>query len=140
MRVRIRWVVGLLASVGVAAGFACSDGSAFQPVTYGAKPWVPPAGWGQPPTYPIQCVVGYYVAIDSCEGCTAISYALCVGTHFSQCACGGPFWTGATCPNNYACSTDDLPPAGWTEYTDYVGPGYIGFGSSSTGGIDAGAD
>lgn len=128
-----------------ACGLACSQNS-FQPIAYGAKPWQPPPGWnpeqmqaGQP------CVVGYYIAIDSCEGCTGISYALCTGQRFSQCACGTSYTPGttpgSTCPQTLVCSADDLPPPGWLEFTDYTGPGYYGYGKSSptTPPADAGA-
>jgi hypothetical protein len=120
-------VVGFLACLGVAADLACSDGSAFQPITYGAQPWTPPAGWGEPGN-PNQCTVGEFIAVDgpTCKGCTNIAYALCVGTHFSQCVCGGPFWSGAACPFNLVCGENDFPPVGWSELSGYSGPGWAG--------------
>ena len=131
---RIRMQVRCVLGVGVAAFMAatapaCSQSSSsFQPVAYGAKPWEPPAGWDPIPA----CVVGYYVAIDSCKDCTGISYALCDGSQFSQCVCGGSFSSGATCPQTFDCSTDDFPPPNWMEFTDYAGPGWAG--------LDHGAD
>jgi len=128
-KVRFLVAVAVAALLGGAALVACSgDANSFQPITYGAKPWQPPAGWDPEPP----CPVGYYVAINSCTGCTGISYALCVGDNFSQCVCGGPFTPGATCPQTFACSTDDFPPQNWAEFTDYAGPGWAG--------LKAGAD
>jgi hypothetical protein len=71
-------------------------------------------------------VTGYFVAIDTCQGCTGISYALCDGDQFSQCVCGGSFSSGASCPQQLPCSTDDFPPPNWVEFTDYAGPGWAG--------------
>jgi len=122
-------VVGAFATA--AAVVSCSvDPRSFQPITYGAQPWEAPAGWNpQPP-----CVTGYYVAIDSCQGCPGISYALCDGTTFTQCVCGGPFWPGAMCPQTFACSSDDFPPYNWVEFTDYAGPGWTGLQSHADAG------
>src|SRR5450432_4912251 len=121
MKVRCAFLVGV-AFAAAAASQGCSETGPFQPVAYGAKPWQPPAGWDPEPT----CAVGYYVAIDSCSGCTGISYALCDGIRFSQCACGRSAWPGATCPQTFACSVDDFPPQNWMEFTDYAGPGWAG--------------
>jgi hypothetical protein len=129
VKVRCPWVVGVAAFLGVAGGLACSQ-SSFQPITYGAKPWQPPPDWNPEPA----CVTGYYVAIDSCEGCTGISYALCDGIRFTQCACGTSATPGAMCPQTFSCSATDFPPQGWVEFTDYVGPGWVGFGKM----VDAG--
>jgi hypothetical protein len=136
VKVSCRWTIGVAVLLGAACGLACSQ-NAFQPIAYGAKPWQPPLGWkpeqmqaGQP------CVVGYYIAIDSCEGCTGISYALCTGQRFDQCACGTSYvpgtLPGSMCPQTLVCSADDLPPQGWQEFTDYTGPGYYGYGKSSS--------
>jgi hypothetical protein len=130
MRVRMKGrrslIIGLAALVAAAANLACSssaDGtSSFQPVAFGARPWSPPAGWDPEPA----CVVGYYIAVETCNGCSGISYALCVGNSFTQCTCGGPSWPGAMCPANLACSSDDFPPENWMEFTDYAGPGRAG--------------
>jgi hypothetical protein len=124
MKGRCSLIVGLAALVAGAANLACSsDGtSSFQPVAFGARPWSPPAGWDPEPA----CVTGYYIAVETCNGCTGISYALCVGNSFTQCTCGGPFWTGAMCPQNLVCSSDDFPPENWIEFTDYAGPGRAG--------------
>lgn len=118
-------------------GPACSGGGpdAFQPVAYGARPWSPPPGWDPEPP----CGTGYYVAIDSCPGCNGISYALCTGTTFTQCTCGGPFTPGATCPQTLVCAMDDFPPQNWTEFTDYAGPGWIGL-DLTQGANDAGGE
>ena len=109
---------------------ACSESAdSFQPIAYGAKPWDPPQGWNpQPP-----CPVGYYVAIDTCPGCSEISYALCVGQRFSQCVCGGPFTPGAMCPQTFVCSPNDFPPQGWMEFIDYAGPGWAGLNHKDAG-------
>ena len=106
------------------AGGTITDagGYAFQPVADGAKPWDPPAGWDPEPP----CVTGCYVAIDSCNGCKGISYALCTGGTFTQCACGGPFWPGVECPNSLVCCANDFPPYNWMECTTYSGPGWAG--------------
>jgi hypothetical protein len=94
----------------------------FQPIAYGAKPWTPPAGWDPEPP----CATGYYVAIDSCPGCTGISYALCAGVTFNQCTCGGPFWPGVECPKSLVCCPNDFPPLNWLELVKYSGPGWAG--------------
>jgi hypothetical protein len=131
MKVLCSLVVGVAAWVGAVAGVACSDSSSsFQPLAYGARPWAPPAGWDPEPP----CAPGYYVAINTCEGCAGISYALCSGTRFTQCVCGGPFWTGAVCPQTFACSSDDFPPTNWVEFTDYAGPGWAGLQSQAVTG------
>ncbi len=117
-----------LAIIDPTACFQSAD--SFQPVVYGAKPWQPPPDWNpQPP-----CSVGYYVAIDTCPGCSEISYALCVGQRFTQCVCGGPFTPGAMCPQTFACSPDDFPPQNWVEFTDYAGPGWAGLKHVDAGG------
>jgi hypothetical protein len=120
------------AAAALAAGAAgcVNDPNAFQPIAYGARPWQPPPGWDPQPA----CSTGYFVAIDSCPGCSGISYALCVGNAFHQCACGGPSWPGAICPQQLVCSKDDFPPRNWLEFTDYVGPGWAGL--SMSGGRD----
>jgi hypothetical protein len=112
MKLRSSLVVGVVAFIAMASGLACSE-SSFQPVAYGAQPWEPPAGWNEPP-----CAVGYYEPINSCKGCTGISYALCDGISFTQCVCGGPFWPGATCPTGVACSANDFPPFNWIQFPD----------------------
>jgi hypothetical protein len=126
VRTKGRWssfIVGIAALVATAAGLACSGNpDAFQPVAYGAKPWSPPAGWDPEPV----CSSGYFVAIHTCNGCPAISYALCDGMAFTQCVCGGPFWPGAICPAQFVCADDDFPPYSWIEFTDYTGPGWAG--------------
>src|SRR5579862_2153823 len=107
-RLKLRYMVASAALL-VATVLACGDPNAFQPIAYGAKPWQPPAGWA-PET---QCAVGYFVAIDTCPGCTGISYALCTGVDFNQCACGSPFTPGAICPNQFHCAPNDFPPQNW---------------------------
>jgi hypothetical protein len=117
------FIVGIAALMATAGGPACSGSpDAFQPVAYGAQLWSPPAGWDPEPI----CTTGYYVAIDTCAGCSAISYALCDGMAFTQCVCGGPFWPGAVCPQTFVCADDDFPPYNWIEFTDYAGPGWAG--------------
>jgi hypothetical protein len=118
VKARCRFLAGL-AAFSWTTLVACSSETGVQPITYGAKPWVPPAGWD-----PVNCATGNYVAIDSCPDCTAISYALCIGNSFTQCVCGGPVWPGATCPLGLVCASNDFPPENWTEYTDYDGPGH----------------
>jgi hypothetical protein len=126
MKAGASFIVGAAAFIAAVASLACSDASrSFQPVTYGAKPWSPPPGWDPEPA----CVVGYFIAIDTCPGCTGISYALCEGDRFTQCVCGGSFWPGALCPQTFACSSDDFPPPYWLEFTDYAGPGWAGLDS-----------
>jgi hypothetical protein len=130
---RVRWkVLFLVASVAFLAAAipACGDPNAFQPITKGAKPWTPPAGWAPQ----LQCAVGYFVTIDTCPGCTGISYALCTGDSFNQCTCGQPFTPGAQCPAQFHCSPDDFPPQGWQEFTDYTGPGWAGLDQDAGGG------
>ena len=134
---RSRFVVMVATLAAAVVGAGCAGAGAFQPLTYGAKPWNPPAGWDPEPTsggLPGYCPVGYYVAIDSCTGCTAISYALCDGASFTQCVCGGPFWSGATCPGNLSCGPNDFPPTNWTEYGDYAGPGWAGLEDAGNSG------
>ena len=116
-------ILGVAALLATVSGLSCYERpDSFQPITYGAKPWNPPAGWDPEPA----CATGYYVAINTCEGCKDISYALCTGTIFTQCVCGGPFWPGATCPQQFVCAADDFPPFNWVEFTDYAGPGWAG--------------
>jgi hypothetical protein len=125
------WAIIVFATFMVAAAsLTCSTRpDAFQPITSGAKPWDPPPGWNpQPP-----CVVGYFVAIDSCDGCNGLSYALCVGHSFNQCVCGGSSWPGAVCPQTFACSADDFPPYNWVEFVDYAGPGWAGLSRMDAG-------
>jgi hypothetical protein len=129
--VRSSFIVGVAAFIAAAAGLACYEGPhSFQPVTDGAKPWSPPPGWDPQPT----CATGYYVAIRTCDGCSGISYALCVGISFSQCACGGPFWPGAECPKFLVCESGDFPPYNWLEFTAYAGPGWAGQNVSADAG------
>ena len=131
MKSRLSFMAGLATLAMSTANLACSDNSrSFQPVTFGAQPWEPPAGWDPEPP----CAVGYFIAIYGCPGCTGISYALCEGTSFTQCACGGPFWPGAMCPQTLPCSSNDFPPQNWTEFIDYAGPGWAGLQSP----VDAG--
>jgi len=77
-------ILGVAALLATVSGLSCYERpDSFQPITYGAKPWNPPAGWDPEPA----CATGYYVAINTCEGCKDISYALCTGTIFtSACA------------------------------------------------------
>jgi len=127
MNVRSSLIAGVAAFIAVAASLACSPDNSFQPITYGARPWHPPAGWNQETAGLAPCVTGYYVAIDSCQGCTTpISYALCVGHSFTQCVCGGPAWPGAMCPHSLVCCSNDFPPYNWAEYSIYTGPGWAG--------------
>ena len=126
-RMKVRFIVASAAFLALAHPACTGDPNAFQPIAYGAKPWQPPSGWNpQPP-----CSTGYYVAIDSCPGCSGISYALCNGDTFTQCVCGGPFTPGATCPQTFACSADDFPPQNWSEFTDYAGIGWAGLKSDA---------
>lgn len=133
------WAVSLVAALGAIGaaliGTGCGQGpNAFQPVAYGARPWTPPPDWDPEPP----CGTGYYIAIDSCPGCSGISYALCTGTSFTQCTCGGPFTPGATCPQTFVCGTDDFPPQNWMEFTDYAGPGWAGLQANPGAGSDGG--
>jgi hypothetical protein len=121
VRLKLRFIVAFAALV-AAASAACSDPNAFQPIAYGAKPWTPPTGWAPG----MQCAVGYFITIDSCPGCTGLSYALCTGVDFNQCTCGSSFTPGAYCPNQFFCAPNDFPPQGWQEFTDYIGPGWAG--------------
>jgi len=128
MNVRYSFIVVVAVFMATASGLACYESpSSFQPVTYGAKPWTPPddpnSPWNPQPT----CATGYYVAIDSCPGCTGISYALCVGIEFTQCVCGGPFWPGVQCPKMLVCCSNDFPPYNWLEFKQYAGPGWAGY-------------
>src|SRR4051794_40508956 len=94
MEGRWRAILGVIALGAISAMSACSNPNAFQPLTYGAKPWTPPPGWDPQPGPGGQpgCPAGYYIAIRSCEGCKDISYALCDAAAFTQCVCGGPMW------------------------------------------------
>ena len=123
MNLRSSTIVGVAVLMAAATGLSCYEQS-FQPITTGAKPWNPPAGWNPEPA----CVTGYYVAIDSdsCPGCTGISYALCTGVTFTQCVCGGPFWPGVQCPKSLVCCPNDFPPYNWLELKGYSGPGWAG--------------
>jgi hypothetical protein len=132
-RVSLCGATAFLLAIGACWGRGGAGPDAFQAVAYGARPWTPPPGWDPEPP----CGTGYYVAIDTCPGCNGISYALCTGTNFTQCTCGGPFTPGATCPQTFVCATDDFPPQNWLEFTDYAGPGWAGL-DSKTGAADAG--
>jgi hypothetical protein len=129
MNARSSRLVTIAALIAASAGLSCYERPKdFQPVAYGAKPWSPPPGWDPEPP----CATGYFVAINTCEGCNGISYALCTGVTFTQCACGGPFWPGAICPQSLVCTADDFPPFNWLEFTAYSGPGWAGL-STGTG-------
>jgi hypothetical protein len=134
VRMKVRFLVTATMFIAASTHLACSSWNpdAFQPATYGAKPWDPPPGWNPQPA----CSTGYYVAIETCSGCTEISYALCVGDKFTQCVCGRPFTPGAMCPQTFACSLNDFPPQGWMEFIAYAGPGWAGLTSRKS---DAGA-
>jgi hypothetical protein len=130
VRLKVRFIVAGFVFLAATAPLACSGNpDAFQPATYGAKPWQPPAGWNPEPP----CDTGYFVAINTCAGCAGLSYALCVGDTFSQCTCGGPFTPGAMCPQGLVCSLNDFPPQNWMEFTDYAGPGWAGLTSGTAG-------
>jgi hypothetical protein len=136
MNLRFSITVGVAALMAAATGLSCYESpQSFQPITTGAKPWNPqdipnydpnnpwnpqPTAGGEGPT------TGYYVAIDSCPGCTGVSYALCTGVTFTQCVCGGPFWPGVQCPKSLVCCPNDFPPYNWLEFTGYAGPGWAG--------------
>ena len=122
-RMNLRIAIACAACLVVGSG-ACVDNNAFQPITTGAKPWQGPAGFAASGQY--VCAVGYYIAIDSCSGCSGISYALCTGDTFDQCVCGSPPWPGGSCPNQLQCAPNNFPPIGWQEYSDYIGPGWAG--------------
>ena len=124
MNARSARTVAIAALVAAVAGPSCNvpRPDDFQPAAYGAKPWEPPAGWDPEPP----CSTGYYVAIDTCPGCTGISYALCTGVTFTQCVCGGPFWPGVECPKSLVCCPNDFPPLNWLEHIKYAGPGWAG--------------
>jgi hypothetical protein len=127
--VRSSFIVGVAAFLVTAIGLGCYERpQSFQPVANGAQPWDPPAGWDPEPPG----ATGYYVAIDTCNGCTGISYALCAGVTFTQCVCGGPFWPGAECPKSLVCCLNDFPPFNWLEYLKYSGPGWAGYGVDPT--------
>jgi hypothetical protein len=130
MNTRSSRIVAVMALLAAAAlGPSCSDRPQdFQPVTDGAKPWAPPAGWDPEPP----CATGYYVAIDTCEGCAGISYALCTGVTFTQCVCGGAFWPGVECPKSLVCCPNDFPPFNWLELNKYAGPGWAGLSPNAT--------
>ena len=86
-----RLTIALAVLVAASATLGCYEPPQdFQPAAYGAKPWDPPPDWDPEPP----CATGYYVAIDSCPGCSGVSYALCTGVVFTQCVCGGPPWPG----------------------------------------------
>jgi hypothetical protein len=132
VRMKVRCLLAAAAATFVAAAvaLACSQSAApFQPIVYGAEPWTPPEGWS-----PDACATGYFIAIDTCKGCTGTSYALCTGLSYTECVCGGPFSSGATCPQTLPCTATDFPPPTWTEYTDYVGPGWAGLDDAGSGG------
>jgi hypothetical protein len=123
MNARSSTIVAIAALLAATAGLSCYERPQdFQPATYGAKPWNPPPGWDPEPAG----ATGYYVAIDSCPGCTGISYALCTGVTFDQCVCGGPFWPGVECPKSLVCCPNDFPPLNWLELVKYAGPGWAG--------------
>ena len=123
MNARSPRIVAIAAVLAAVAGLSCYERPQdFQPATYGAQPWDPPAGWDPEPP----CATGYFVAIDTCPGCTGISYALCTGVTFSQCVCGGPFWPGVECPKSLVCCPNDFPPINWLELVKYSGPGWAG--------------
>ena len=116
-------IAAFIAAFAAIAGLSCYERPQdFQPITYGAQPWDPPAGWDPEPP----CATGYYVAIDSCPGCPGISYALCTGVTFDQCVCGGAFWPGVECPKSLVCCPNDFPPLNWLELVKYAGPGWAG--------------
>jgi hypothetical protein len=131
---RASFIVGIAFLMAILSGFGCYESPRpFQPVAYGAQPWQPPPGWDPEPP----CATGYFVAINSCTGCTGISYALCTGISFTQCVCGGPFWPGAMCPQTFVCTSDDFPPFNWLEFTAYAGPGWAGLQSNADAGPGA---
>ncbi len=128
MNARSSRLVGMTLLFAATATLGCYDPPQdFQPAAYGAKPWDPPAGWDPEPP----CASGYYVAIDSCPGCSGISYALCTGVTFTQCVCGGPSWPGVECPKSLVCCADDFPPVNWLELIKYSGPGWAGLSSGA---------
>lgn len=123
MNARTGTIVAIAAVLAAAAGLSCYElPKDFQPAAAGAKPWTPPPGWDPQPA----CAAGYFVAIDTCEGCSGISYALCTGVTFSQCVCGGPFWPGVECPKSLVCCPNEFPPINWLELIKYAGPGWAG--------------
>jgi hypothetical protein len=131
MNLRSLITVGVAALMAASTGLSCYESpQSFQPITTGAKPWNPydvpnydpNSPWNPQPT----CTTGYYVAIDSCPGCTGVSYALCTGVTFTQCVCGGPFWPGVQCPKSLVCCPNDFPPYNWLELIKYAGPGWAG--------------
>ena len=123
MNARSSPIVAIAALMAATTSLSCYDRPQdFQPAAYGAKPWNPPPGWDPEPPG----ATGYYVAIDSCPGCTGISYALCTGVTFDQCVCGGSFWPGVECPKSLVCCPDDFPPLNWLELVKYAGPGWAG--------------
>jgi hypothetical protein len=131
MNLRSSTVVGVAALMAAATGLSCYESpQSFQPITTGAKPWTPQDIPNYDPNNPWNpepsCTTGYYVAIDSCPGCTGISYALCTGATFTQCVCGGPFWPGVQCPKSLVCCPNDFPPYNWQELKGYSGPGWAG--------------
>ena len=127
MNLRSSIIVGVVAFMATATGLSCYESPrSFQPIADGAKPWTPPNDPNNPWNPQPACATGYFVAIDSCPGCTGISYALCVGITFTQCVCGGPFWPGAECPKSLVCCDNEFPPYNWLELTKYAGPGWAG--------------
>jgi len=124
MNARSSRIVAIAAFLAAAAGLSCYEPPQdFQPVTTGAKPWTPPDDWSPDNNKAPFCATGYYIAIDSCPGCTGVSYALCTGVTFTQCVCGGPFWPGVQCAKSVVCCPNDFPPFNWLEFTTYAGPG-----------------
>lgn len=127
MNVRYPFIVVVAVFMATAAGLSCYESpQSFQPITTGAKPWTPPNDPNNPWDPEPPCVTGYYVAIDSCPGCTGVSYALCTGFTFTQCVCGGPFWPGVQCAKSLVCCPNDFPPYNWLELKTYAGPGWAG--------------
>ena len=127
MNVRYPFIVVVAVFMAVATGLSCYESpQSFQPITTGAKPWTPPNDPNNPWDPEPPCVTGYYVAIDSCPGCTGVSYALCTGFTFTQCVCGGPFWPGVQCAKSLVCCPNDFPPYNWLELKTYAGPGWAG--------------
>ena len=154
MNVRYPFIVVVAVFMATAAGLSCYESpQSFQPITTGAKPWTPPNDPNNPWDPEPPCVTGYYVAIDSCPGCTGVSFALCTGSTFTQCVCGGPFWPGVQCAKSVVCCPNDFPPYNWLELKTYAGPGWAGLnpglnastaagcsGHAADAGVDASVD
>ena len=154
MNVRYPFIVVVAVFMAVATGLSCYESpQSFQPITTGAKPWTPPNDPNNPWDPEPPCVTGYYVAIDSCPGCTGVSFALCTGSTFTQCVCGGPFWPGVQCAKSVVCCPNDFPPYNWLELKTYAGPGWAGLnpglnastaagcsGHAADAGVDASVD